>query len=62
MDKGFIRASNSLVGALVLFIKKERGLCFYMNYYDLNNITKKDRYLLPLIKETLNGILKEGIL
>ena len=58
MDKGFIRTSNSLIGALVLFIKKERGLWFYMNYRGLNNITKKDRYPLPLIKETLSGISK----
>ena len=25
LDKGFIRVSNSLVGAPVLFVKKERG-------------------------------------
>ena len=29
-----------------------------MNYRGLNNIIRKDRYLLPLIKETLNGISK----
>ena len=29
-----------------------------MDYRGLNNITRKDRYPLPLIKETLNGILK----
>ena len=29
-----------------------------MNYRGLNNIIKKDRYPLPLIKETLNGISK----
>ena len=28
-----------------------------MDYQGLNNITKKNRYPLPLIKETLNGIL-----
>ena len=29
-----------------------------MDYRGLNNIIKKNRYLLPLIKETLNGISK----
>ena len=29
-----------------------------MDYRGLNNITKKNRYPLPLIKETLNGISK----
>ena len=29
-----------------------------MDYRGLNNITRKNRYLLPLIKKTLNGILK----
>ena len=29
-----------------------------MNYRGLNNITKKDRYSLPLIKETLSSISK----
>jgi len=38
----------------ILFTKKpNRGLYFYINYYKLNNITRKDRYLLPLLKETL---------
>ena len=58
MDKGFIRTSNSLIGAPVLFIKKKGGFRFYMDYQGLNDITKKDRYPLPLIKETLSGILK----
>ena len=58
MDKGFIHTSNSLAGTPVLFIKKKGGLRFYMDYRGLNNITKKNRYPLPLIKETLSGILK----
>ena len=58
LDKGFIRTSNSLIGAPVLFIKKEGGLRFCVDYRGLNNITRKNRYPLPLIKETLSGILK----
>ena len=58
LDKGFIRTSNSLIKAPVLFIKKKGGLWFYIDYRGLNNITRKDQYLLPLIKEILNGISK----
>ena len=29
-----------------------------MNYWGLNNIGRKNQYPLPLIKETLSGILK----
>ena len=37
LDKGFIRASSSPVGALVLFARKlEGGLRFYVNYRALN--------------------------
>jgi hypothetical protein len=40
-------------------VKKARGgLRFYINYYRLNRITKKDYYPLPLIYETLRNISK----
>jgi hypothetical protein len=59
LDKGFIRVSNSLVVALVLFIKKPKGgLRFCVDYCGLNRITKKDRYLFPLIYKTLRNISK----
>ena len=58
LNKGFICVNNSLIGAPVLFVKKERGFRFCVNYYGLNDIIKKNHYLLLLIKETLNGILK----
>ena len=58
LDKGFIRVGNSPAGALVLFVKKEGGFWFYVDYWGLKNITRKDRYPLPLIKKTLSGILK----
>ena len=52
LQKGYIRLSQLLVGYLVLFIlKKNRKLRIYINYRQLNNITKKDRYPLPLISE-----------
>ena len=58
LDKEFIRANNSLIKTPVLFVKKEKGFQFYINYQGLNNITRKNRYPLLLIKETLNGISK----
>ena len=58
LNKGFIRISNSPVGAPVLFVKKKGGLRFCVDYRGLNDITRKNQYPLPLIKETLNSILK----
>jgi len=59
LDKGFIRVSNSLVTALILFIKKpEGGLRFCIDYRRLNRVIKKDCYPLPFIYETLRNINK----
>lgn len=57
LDKGFIRVSNSPAAAPVLFVKKPGGgLRFCVDYRALNDMTKKDRYPLPLIRETLAQI------
>ena len=57
LDKQFIRVSNSLVVALVLFVRKPGGsLRFCVDYRALNRILRKDRYPLPLIHETLRTI------
>jgi hypothetical protein len=57
LDKGFIRVSNSPAAAPVLFVKKPGGgLRFCVDYRGLNRVTKKDRYPLPLIYETLRNI------
>lgn len=59
LDKNFIRASNSSASAPVLFVKKPGGgLRFCVDYRGLNAITKKDRYPLPLITETLRSLSK----
>jgi hypothetical protein len=40
-----------------MFIKKpEKGIYFYINYRLFNIITKKDCYLILLIKETIANI------
>ena len=50
----FIRASSSPVGAPILFIKKsDRSLRLCVDYRGLNAGTIKNRYPLPLIRETL---------
>ena len=57
LEKGFIRVSSSSAAAPVLFVKKPGGgLRFCVDYRALNAITKKDRYPLPLIRETLQQI------
>ena len=54
LEKRFITLSSSSTSAPVLFIRKPGGrLRFCINYRRLNNIVKKDRYPLPLWKETL---------
>ncbi|EFZ04205.2 Pol [Metarhizium robertsii ARSEF 23] len=59
LDKGFIRASSSAASAPVLFVRKPGGgLRFCVDYRALNAITRKDRYPLPLINETLRAISK----
>lgn len=57
LDKDFIQHSKSSAAAPVLFAKKPGGgLRFCVDYRGINAITKKDRYPLPLIKETLNAL------
>ena len=59
LDKGFIRISYSPAATPVLFVRKPGGgLRFYINYRTLNRITRKDRYPLLLIYDTLRNIGK----
>jgi hypothetical protein len=59
LGKDFIRASNSPAAAPVLMIKKPGGgVRFCVDYRGLNNITRKDRYPLPLFTETLRNVAK----
>jgi hypothetical protein len=55
--KGFIRRSSSDSSSPVLFVKKPGGgLRVCVDYRALNEITVKDRYPLPLTKESLNQL------
>ena len=54
LAKGFIQASSAPYSSPVLFVKKPGGgIRFCVDYRRLNAITKKDRYPIPLIEETL---------
>ena len=51
----FIRPFKSLAGAPILFDKKpDNNLCLCVDYQDLNNLTLKNYYPLPLISEALD--------
>ena len=59
LSKGFIRASSSPAGAPILFVKKPGGgLRLCLDYRGLNEGTIKNRYPLPLIRETLMRLSK----
>ncbi|GJT81608.1 putative reverse transcriptase domain-containing protein [Tanacetum coccineum] len=56
-EKGFIRPSSSPWGAPVLFIKKKDGsfrMC--INYRELNKLTVKNRYPLPIIDDLFDQL------
>ena len=62
LSKGFIRASSSPTTFPILFACKPRGgLRFCVDYRQLNAMTIKNQYPLPLIKETLERICKAKI-
>ncbi|KAG9564216.1 hypothetical protein KCU71_g4900, partial [Aureobasidium melanogenum] len=59
LDKGFIRPSASPAAAPVLLVRKPGGgLRFCINYRGLNDATIKNRYPIPLIRETLDKLAK----
>jgi hypothetical protein len=53
---GLLRSSSSPHGAPILFVKKKDGsLHLCVDFCGLNQITKKDRYPLPLISDLLES-------
>jgi hypothetical protein len=62
LAKGFIEPSSAPWAAPILFaLKSDGGLRFCVDYRKLNAITRKDRYPLPLIEETISRISKAKI-
>lgn len=52
LRKGYIQKSTLSAGYLIIFMLKKGGeLRLYIDYRYLNEITIKDRHLLPLIQE-----------
>ena len=57
LEKGFIRLSTSPAASPLLFVPKKNGkLRPCVDYRQLNSITIKDRYPLPLINELYNRL------
>jgi len=59
MDKGWIRESRSPAATpLLLAAKPGGGVRICHDYRGLNNVTVKNRYPIPLIKETLDALCR----
>ena len=57
LNKGFIEPSQAPFAAPILFVRKADGrLRLCIDFRNLNQITRKDRYPLPLIDELLGRI------
>jgi hypothetical protein len=62
LSKGFIEPSQAPFASPILFVKKANGsLRFCIDFRKLNDLTRKDRYPLPLIDEMLARISKAKI-
>src|SRR6266699_3105296 len=54
-EKSFIKTNKSFVITLILLTYKlKKSIYVYIDYKDLNNIIIKNRYLIPLIRKTLD--------
>ena len=61
LEVGEIHPSYSLwCNVVVLVCKKDRGLCFCINFCKLNVRTKKESYPLPQIQEVMRTWLVQG--
>nr|GFB93264.1 putative reverse transcriptase domain-containing protein [Tanacetum cinerariifolium] len=62
-EKSFIRPSSSPWGAPVLFVKKKDG-SFHMciDYWELNKLTIKNKYPLPMIDDLFDQLQVESML
>ena len=57
LDKGFIRPSSSPWGTPVLFVKKKDGsLRLCIDYRQLNKVTIKNKYPLPMIDDLFDQL------
>jgi len=57
LGKGFIQSSQSPAGAPVLFTKKKDStLQLYVDFRNLNKLTRKDWYPIPLVTNLLDQL------
>ena len=57
LANGFIRPSKSPAKAPIFFDKKlVKSLQLCVDYWELNNLTIKNRYLLPLVEKSLDQL------
>lgn len=57
LDRGFIRPSVSLWGAPILFVKKkDETMRMCIDYRQLNKVTVKNKYLLPIIDDLFDQL------
>jgi hypothetical protein len=62
LNKGFIELSQAPFASPILFVKKpNEKLRFCIDFRKLNDLTRKDRYPLPLLDEALVWINKAKI-
>ena len=55
LDCGVIQPSNSELSSVLVW-KKDGDIHWCINFHAINNVTRKDAYLLPLIKECLDAL------
>jgi len=61
-EKGFIGPSVSPWGATVLFVKKKDGtLRLCIDYREMNKITIKNKYPLPIINDLFDQLQGVGV-
>ena len=57
LDKGFILPSVSPWGAPILFVKKKySNLRMYIDYWQINKVTVKNKYLFPIIEDLFDQL------
>lgn len=57
VQRGYIRPSESSMASPILFVPKKNGkLRLCVDYRQLNSVTKKNRYPLPLIQELMDKL------
>lgn len=60
LSKKFICFNSILYVSLILFIyKKDEELRFYVNYRKLNDLSKKNFYLISLIQEIITQLINK---